>query len=276
MWATQEMTRRYRLLAQQGYRNLQSYNAARLSAGEEPLYYIVIVIDELADLMMTAPGDVEKYLCRLAQMARAVGIHLVISTQRPSVDVITGLIKANFPSRIVFAMSSQADSRTILDVGGAEKLIGQGDMLFAPRDSARLLRIQGTYLTDPEIQAVVEFWQKQGPPEYIPETEFEEAVASHAGAKEEDMVQKAIRLVRQYDNATASFLQRQLGIGATKANRLLQKLEELGIVSPPEGLGRVRHVLVSASEDLEDAPPFALDDDEEAEDEEGLSRFPTR
>ncbi len=289
MWAADEMTRRYKVLAQEGFRNIQTYNAAKQEAGEEPMHYLVILIDELADLMMTAAGDVEKYLCRLAQMARAVGIHLVVSTQRPSVDVLTGLIKANFPCRIAFAVSSQADSRTILDGGGAEKLIGQGDMLFAPKEATRLTRIQGTYLDDDEINRIVEFWRAQGAPEYIPEKSFEEAAANHQDNKDDDLVRQAIRLVSQYDNASASFLQRQLGIGATKANRILDTLEERGIVTPPEGVGRVRHVLVSANDLLEDdetddfddtddtttAPPFTPDDPATAgaKDEE-FSRFP--
>ncbi len=288
MWAADEMTRRYKVLAQEGFRNIQTYNAAKQEAGAEPMHYLVILIDELADLMMTAAGDVEKYLCRLAQMARAVGIHLVVSTQRPSVDVLTGLIKANFPCRIAFAVSSQADSRTILDGGGAEKLIGQGDMLFAPKEATRLTRIQGTYLDDDEIARIVAFWREQGAPEYIPEKSFEEAAANHQDNKDDDLVRQAIRLVSQYDNASASFLQRQLGIGATKANRILDTLEERGIVTAPEGVGRVRHVLVSASDLLEDdeadgadddsddtAPPFDLDDPQtvDAKDEE-FSRFP--
>ncbi len=279
MWAADEMTRRYKVLAQEGFRNIQTYNTAKQDAGEEPMHYLVILIDELADLMMTAAGDVEKYLCRLAQMARAVGIHLVVSTQRPSVDVLTGLIKANFPCRIAFAVSSQADSRTILDGAGAEKLIGQGDMLFAPKEATRLTRIQGTYLADDEIARIVQFWRDQGAPEYVPEKSFEEAVANHQENKDDDLVRQAIRLVCQYDNASASFLQRQLGIGATKANRILDTLEERGIVTAPEGLGRVRHVLVSAGDLLEDEgedPPFDLDDDEETADEkdEEFSRFP--
>ena len=278
MWAADEMTRRYKVLAQEGFRNIQTYNTAKREAGAEPMYYLVILIDELADLMMTAAGDVEKYLCRLAQMARAVGIHLVVSTQRPSVDVLTGLIKANFPCRIAFAVSSQADSRTILDRAGAEKLIGQGDMLFSPKEATRLTRIQGTYLADDEINRIVAFWREQGAPEYIPEKTFEEAVANHADNKDDDLVRQAIRLVSQYDNASASFLQRQLGIGATKANRILDTLEERGVVSPPEGLGRVRHVLVTAGDLLEDDgddPPFDLDDEETADEkDEEFSRFP--
>ena len=277
MWAADEMTRRYKVLAQEGFRNIQTYNTAKREAGAEPMYYLVILIDELADLMMTAAGDVEKYLCRLAQMARAVGIHLVVSTQRPSVDVLTGLIKANFPCRIAFAVSSQADSRTILDRAGAEKLIGQGDMLFSPKEATRLTRIQGTFLADDEINRIVAFWREQGAPEYIPEKTFEEAVANHADNKDDDLVRQAIRLVSQYDNASASFLQRQLGIGATKANRILDTLEERGVVTPPEGLGRVRHVLVTAGDLLEDDddPPFDLDDEETADEkDEEFSRFP--
>jgi S-DNA-T family DNA segregation ATPase FtsK/SpoIIIE len=165
-WAVREMERRYKLFAKNGVRNLDSYRAlARERTDLETMPYIVIIIDELADLMMMAPDDVETLICRLAQMARATGIHLIIATQRPSVDVVTGLIKANFPSRMAFAVTSQIDSRVILDQPGAEQLLGRGDMLFTPADSPRTLRVQGTYLTDDEVEHIVRFWRAAKPPE---------------------------------------------------------------------------------------------------------------
>ena len=165
-WATREMERRYKIFARHGVRNLEGFkHLARKRSDLEPMPYILIVIDELADLMMLAPDETETYICRLAQMARATGIHLIIATQRPSVDVITGLIKANFPSRIAFAVTSQVDSRVILDGPGADMLLGRGDMLYMAADSARLVRIQGTYVSDREVERIVEFWRKATPPE---------------------------------------------------------------------------------------------------------------
>jgi S-DNA-T family DNA segregation ATPase FtsK/SpoIIIE len=165
-WATREMERRYKIFASHGCRNIDSYRAlGQRRADLEPMPFIMIVIDELADLMMMAPDEVETHICRLAQMARATGIHLIIATQRPSVDVITGLIKANFPSRIAFAVSSQTDSRVILDTAGADRLLGRGDMLFMASDAAKLVRIQGTYVSDREVEEIVEFWRKTKPPE---------------------------------------------------------------------------------------------------------------
>jgi S-DNA-T family DNA segregation ATPase FtsK/SpoIIIE len=165
-WATREMERRYKIFARHGCRNLESYKLlARKRADLEPMPYILIIIDELADLMMMAPDETETYICRLAQMARATGIHLIIATQRPSVDVITGLIKANFPSRIAFAVTSQVDSRVILDGPGADHLLGRGDMLYMAADAAKLVRIQGTYVSDREVEKIVEFWRKALPPE---------------------------------------------------------------------------------------------------------------
>ncbi|MCX7792531.1 MAG: FtsK/SpoIIIE domain-containing protein, partial [Chloroflexaceae bacterium] len=165
-WATREMERRYKIFARHGVRNLEGFKQlARKRSDLEPMPYILIVIDELADLMMLAPDEAETYICRLAQMARATGIHLIIATQRPSVDVITGLIKANFPSRIAFAVTSQVDSRVILDGPGADMLLGRGDMLYMAADSAKLVRIQGTYVSDREVERIVEFWRKATPPE---------------------------------------------------------------------------------------------------------------
>jgi S-DNA-T family DNA segregation ATPase FtsK/SpoIIIE len=164
-WATREMERRYKVFARHGCRNLESYRQlAQRRADLEPMPYILIIIDELADLMMMAPDEVETYICRLAQMARATGIHLIIATQRPSVDVITGLIKANFPSRIAFAVTSQIDSRVILDTPGAEHLLGRGDMLYMAADAAKLVRIQGTFVADREVEEIVSFWRNAQPP----------------------------------------------------------------------------------------------------------------
>jgi S-DNA-T family DNA segregation ATPase FtsK/SpoIIIE len=165
-WATREMERRYKVFARHGCRNLESYKKMALRRADlEPMPYILIVIDELADLMMMAPDEIETYICRLAQMARATGIHLIIATQRPSVDVITGLIKANFPSRIAFAVTSQTDSRVILDTPGAERLLGRGDMLYMAADAAKLIRIQGTFVSDREVEQLVDFWRRAQPPE---------------------------------------------------------------------------------------------------------------
>ena len=165
-WATREMERRYKIFAKHGFRNIDSYKAAaRRRADLEPLPYIVIIIDELADLMMMAPDEVETLICRLAQMARATGIHLIIATQRPSVDVVTGLIKANFPSRIAFAVTSQIDSRVILDMNGAEQLLGRGDMLYMAPDAAKPIRVQGTYVSEGEVERIVSFWRNAHPPD---------------------------------------------------------------------------------------------------------------
>ncbi len=258
-WATREMERRYKVFAKHACRNIDSYRQlARKRADLEPMPYIVIVIDELADLMMMAPDEVETYVCRLAQMARATGIHLIIATQRPSVDVITGLIKANFPSRIAFAVTSQVDSRVILDVPGAEHLLGRGDMLYMAADSAKLVRIQGTYVADREVERIVDFWRKAAPPD---EAKPEEAKASGgetqpaasgesfqppaeflSPAEQDELLPQAIALVSQHQRASASLLQRRLRIGYSKAQQLIDLLEQQGYVGPPDG-GRSREVL---------------------------------
>lgn len=279
-WAVREMERRYKLLAQKGYRNIESYNrAARSSgAGLEPLPYIVIIIDELADLMMMAPDEVETLVCRLAQMARAIGIHLILATQRPSVDVVTGLIKANFPTRMAFAVTSQIDSRVILDQSGAEHLLGRGDMLYLAVDAAKPIRVQGTFVSDREIEQITNFWRRAGlaaapttrsalPLKATPDQDatagsapqglssvgvspLPEALAGRLSAEEEDeLLPRAIDLVRQHERASASLLQRRLRIGYSKAAQLLDLLEQRGIVGPPDG-GRSREVLL----DRDDAP----------------------
>ncbi len=240
------MERRFERFAEKGVRNIQAYNQM---AGAEPLYYVVIIIDELADLMMVAPADFEDIICRLAQMTRATGIHLVVATQRPSVDVITGLIKANIPSRLAFAVSSQVDSRTILDSTGAEKLLGRGDMLFLPLGASRAVRAQGAYIADAEIRAVVDWWRRQGRPSY--DQQLVEAQQS-AGAEEsgdgERMIEAA-RLVVRSGYGSVSLLQRKMRIGYVTAARLIDELEARGIVGPVQG-SNPREVLIGL-DDLE-------------------------
>jgi S-DNA-T family DNA segregation ATPase FtsK/SpoIIIE len=239
-----EMERRYKLFAEARVRDREKYNE-QLTEGE-PLPFIVVIIDELADLMMVAPVEVEDSICRLAQMARATGIHLVVATQRPSVDVITGLIKANIPSRIAFAVSSQVDSRTILDTVGAERLLGRGDALFSPAGSMKPLRVQGALVIEKEIEAVIKHWKEQGEPEYhdqfvnIPEKE--EAVAA---VEEDDLFWDAVRIVVEHGQASASVLQRRLRVGYTRAARLVDMMESKGIVGPYEG-SKPREVYITA------------------------------
>jgi S-DNA-T family DNA segregation ATPase FtsK/SpoIIIE len=244
-WTTREMDRRYRRFAGAGVRNIAEYNRKVGKREGERLPFIVIVIDELADLMLTAPEEIERYVCRIAQMARATGIHLVIATQRPSVDVVTGLIKANFPARISFAVTSQIDSRVILDTGGAENLLGRGDMLYMAPDSSKLVRLQGCFVSDKEIAELVRFWGKEV--EKLPAS-AEEAAAPWAGLLEEeegdDLLEEAIALVRQHRRASISFLQRRMRIGYPRAARLVDMMEERGIIGPDEGRGKSREVLV--------------------------------
>lgn len=240
------MEQRFELFAQAGARNIQSYNQL---ADVEPLYYIVIIIDELADLMMVAPADFEDIICRLAQMTRATGIHLVVATQRPSVDVITGLIKANIPSRLAFAVSSQVDSRTILDGPGAEKLLGRGDMLFLPLGASRAVRAQGAYVADEEIRAVVEWWRRQGRPEYdrqLVEAQQSAPTAEHADG---ERLIEAARLVVRSGYGSVSLLQRKMRIGYVTAARLIDELEARGVVGPVQG-SNPREVLIGL-DDLE-------------------------
>jgi S-DNA-T family DNA segregation ATPase FtsK/SpoIIIE len=218
------MDRRYKLFAQHGVRNLEGYNRS-----QPGLPYLVVVIDELADMMMTAAEEVEKTLCRLAQLARATGIHLVVATQRPSVDVLTGLIKANFPTRIAFAVSSQTDSRVVLDQAGAEKLLGRGDSLFMPTDAMKPVRIQGAFVSDDEMAELVSHWKAQGGPRYTPE-EIEHIQALGRGDEEdEEVYDKAVELAETVGRLSASLLQRRLGLGRDRAQRLLDRLIEEGI-----------------------------------------------
>jgi DNA segregation ATPase FtsK/SpoIIIE, S-DNA-T family len=249
-----EMEERYGLMSLARTRSLPELNKARAARGEPGLPYILCVIDELADLMMVAPADVEDSIIRLAQKARAVGIHLVLATQSPRVDVITGMIKANVPSRIAFAVSSQTDSRVILDQNGAESLLGQGDMLFSPVGSSKLQRIQGAYVDEPQIAQLTEQWRKQGEPEFHEEL-LEEVVDESDGAGEDDgfdpdedpLLEEAIGLVAQMGTASTSMLQRRLRLGYTRAGRLIDMLERRGIISGYEG-SKPRQVLIGEAD----------------------------
>ncbi|HOP73875.1 MAG TPA: DNA translocase FtsK [Bacillota bacterium] len=240
-----EMERRYKMFAEARVRELDKYNA-QLPEGEEPLPYIVVIIDELADLMMVAPVEVEDSICRIAQMARATGIHLVIATQRPSVDVITGLIKANVPSRIAFAVSSQIDSRTILDAVGAERLLGRGDMLFSPVGSMKPRRVQGALVVDKDIEAVIEHWKNQGQPEYQEKfINIPDRAERIMDEEEDDLFWDAVRIVVEHGQASASILQRRLRIGYTRAARLVDMMEAKGLIGAYEG-SKPREVYITA------------------------------
>ncbi|HLD01822.1 MAG TPA: DNA translocase FtsK [Patescibacteria group bacterium] len=246
-WAMGEMDRRYKLFAERGVRNIDSYNEL---SGFQALPYIVIFVDELADLMMFAPVEVEDAIARLAQMARATGVHLVIATQRPSVNVITGLIKANIPARIAFNVSSMIDSRVIIDSPGAEKLLGRGDMLYIPPDQAKPTRIQGAFISEKEVKKLVDFLKSRNfPVEYTEEIvsqpiNLRKGTASGASSDGRDpLFEEVVRLVCQFDTASASFLQRKMSIGYSRAARILDQLEELGIVGHAEG-SKPRDVLI--------------------------------
>jgi len=260
------MERRLRLLAEYGVRNIDQFNKKIRKLQEQPrslfadqdetaddlrpLPYILILIDELADLMMLEGRNVEESVTRLAQMARAVGMHLVLATQRPSVDVITGLIKANFPARISFRVATRVDSRTILDVMGSEHLLGKGDMLFLPPGSSRLTRVHGAFVTENEINRVVDFWKEQAVPDYdqsfliAPPTDDDEAaLEGEAAAIEQDpMYEDAVRLVLQMGKASTSTLQRHLRLGYGRAARILDLMQREGIIGPPDG-SKPREVL---------------------------------
>ncbi|EYE88194.1 cell division protein FtsK [Fervidicella metallireducens AeB] len=252
-WAVNEMTQRYKLFAENNVRNIESYNKLLENQGNDnKLPQIVIIIDELADLMMVAPNDVEDAICRLAQMARAAGMHLVIATQRPSVDVITGVIKANIPSRISFAVSSQIDSRTILDMAGAEKLLGKGDMLFFPIGENKPIRIQGAFISEKEVEKIVESLKQTDNTHYdteiINEIENKNEILNEGNTVDE-LLSEAIKIAVDLGQVSASMLQRRLRIGFNRAARLVEEMELRGIVSQQEG-SKPRQVLIS-KEDLE-------------------------
>ena len=248
-WAITEMDHRYRLLEDAKARDVQTYNRRMERRKQATLPRIVVLIDELADLMMSAPEETEHNLVRLAQMARATGIHLVVATQRPSTDVVTGLIKANFPARISFTVASAVDSRVILDTGGAESLLGHGDMLFLNPESGTPLRAQGAIVTDHEVDKVVNFWRKMSPAE-LTQAPWEELLTM-AGDDPDKLVNQAVEIVKSSGHASASMLQRRLRIGYPRAARLIDELEEMGVVGPSQGGGRERDVLVNDDEEDE-------------------------
>jgi S-DNA-T family DNA segregation ATPase FtsK/SpoIIIE len=247
-----EMESRYAVMGEARTRNLAELNRARLKAGEPPLPHILCVIDELADLMMVAPAEVEDSIIRLAQKSRAVGIHLVLATQRPSTDVITGTIKVNIPARIAFSVASQVDSRVILDQGGAETLLGQGDMLFRPVGTSRLQRLQGAFVTEDEIARISAHWARQGEPEFDPallevREEADDGRDDDMSPDSDDLLDEAARVVVQSQTASVSMLQRRLRVGYTRAGRLIDMLERRGIISGYEG-SKPRQVLVTEGE----------------------------
>lgn len=251
-WAVREMLQRYNDFAANGVRDIKGFNAMMEEKGDPKgkMPQIVIIIDELADLMMAAPGEVEDAICRLAQMARAAGMHLIIATQRPSVDVITGVIKANIPSRLAFAVSSGIDSRTILDTVGAEKLLGKGDMLFYPSGQSKPARLQGAFVTDREVEDIVDFLRKSGRPNYDQQTIDQITTAGKSGGDDgeaDEFFEAAVELVLEKEKASVSMLQRQFRIGYNRAARLMDDLERRGIVGPEEG-SKPRKVLITRAE----------------------------
>jgi len=256
-WMTREMDKRYHLFAQTGARNIVDYNLKMKIQNQKKLPYLVIIIDELADLMMIAPDETERTITRLAQLARATGIHMVLATQRPSVDVVTGLIKANFPARIAFAVASNTDSRVILDQPGAERLLGRGDMLYQAPDAPAPARLQGVFVSDHEIQKLVEYWRTLagGASPYAVAGTPADSIPSNLPLKQtplwEDMKKvegdplfdEALSLIRKEGRASVSMLQRRLRIGYTRASRMVDQMEDKGIVGPPEGGTQMRQVL---------------------------------
>ncbi len=259
-WVTRQMDQRYKKLAKAEVRNIEEYNKRAGARGESRLPYLVVFVDELADLMMLAHDEVERHICRIAQMSRATGIHLVIATQRPSVDVVTGLIKANFPARISFAVTSQVDSRVILDMVGAERLLGRGDMLYMASDSSQLVRLQGCFVSDKELERLVRYWRGTEVGPSIPASFYrveqmtqqplwEEMRAKEKEAsRRDDLLEEAIAVVRKHNKASISLLQRRLRIGYSRAARLIDLLEEQGLVGPDRGAGRSREVLSEENE----------------------------
>ncbi len=254
-WVALEMDNRYRLFAAATARNLDDYNRTMKQKKEPSLPRIIVLIDELSDLMMLAPDEVERTLCRIAQMARATGIHLAVATQRPSVDVVTGLIKANFPARISFATVSQTDSRVILDMPGAETLMGRGDMLYLAADAGYPVRVQGCLVSEEEVERVVGFWREQvgqvaeeAPWERMMRPGQRDQIEDSVEDEDDQLLQKAIAVVQSSGSASASLLQRRLRIGHPRAARLMRLMEEMGIVGPPEAAGRTRRVIIGGGE----------------------------
>ena len=247
-WLTREMDNRFTLFAREKVRNIDMFNEKMNKTNGDTMPYIIPLIDELADLMLSSPEETEKLLTRLAQMARATGIHLVIATQRPSVDVVTGLIKANFPSRISFAVTSSVDSRVILDTSGAETLLGRGDMLYMASDSSKLMRLQGCFVSDDELARLGVFWREKTVTDMrdiVREAPWKDIGDAKEGS-DEALIAQAVAMVRQYDRTSISFLQRKLGIGYPRAARLMDQLEEHGVVGADEGGGKSRVVLLQA------------------------------
>jgi S-DNA-T family DNA segregation ATPase FtsK/SpoIIIE len=248
-WAVAEMDRRYKMFSAESVRNIAAYNEKATQKLARRLPYVVIVIDELADLMMVAAGEIEELICRIAQLARAVGIHLIIATQRPSTDIITGLIKANIPSRIAFAVGSQVDSRVILDTGGAEKLLGRGDMLYQPVDAGKPTRIQGAFVSDPEVEGVVNFWKSQGGPRYMEEILEEGAGIAWEGERREErkldpLFARSARAVAAEGSASVSLVQRKFNVGYSRAGRIVDQLAEHHVVGSYQG-SKSREVLMN-------------------------------
>jgi S-DNA-T family DNA segregation ATPase FtsK/SpoIIIE len=288
-WAIAEMEKRYKLFARAGVRNIESYNTREIvkqqdffgedKSGEnkktEPpvkLPYVIVVVDELADLMLVDQSEIENCIARLAQLSRAVGIHMILSTQRPSVKVITGTIKANFPARIAFQLPQQVDSRTILDTPGAEKLLGRGDMLFLPPGTSKLIRAQGAMTKDEELRKIVEFIKAQAGPNY--EMEIQEKLEKTAGApaiddgeEDEELLNQAIAVVKETQRASTSSLQRRLRIGYTRAARLMDIMEERGIVGPPRG-SDAREILVDLDAGIPDNAPDNTGEEKAATEEQ--------
>lgn len=271
-WVTREMDERYRTFSKAGVRNIRDYNEAMRKSGEKTLPYLVLIVDELADLMMLAPDETERVLTRLAQLARATGIHLVIATQRPSVDVVTGLIKANFPARIAFAVASSVDSRVVLDQPGAERLLGKGDMLFHAPDAPAPVRLQGVFVSEPELGRLVRYWKTEsmGSPEAVEGGRLAETIPAGASLRQaplwkeieapldgevDDMFEEAVRTVRERRKASISMLQRRLRIGYTRAARIIDQMEERGIVGPEPGGSQARQVLDYGSFEEPDEQP---------------------
>jgi len=264
-YCVKEMERRYQTLAKHGARNIEAYNRLGLDPAEHEdprLPYLVVVVDELADLMALLPTEIEEPIGRLAQMARAVGIHLILATQRPSVDVITGVIKANFPSRIAFQVASRTDSRVILDMNGAESLLGNGDSLFLPAGKPEPYRIHGSYVSGEEIERVVGFLKEQGGPVVADDSALEQVRALDESESDDELLEEAMRIVVLHRQASTSMLQRRLKVGYSRAARLLDDLEARGVVGPSEG-AKGREVLVTEHELAERRSQAALGTEDE-------------